>query len=152
MNYTVSLDTERILENVYAYSALSYFSASVPDKPAVLGRGQKEALVKIILHRAAQIIYELSPFVVATSLVDSPERTDMITVGLELPDTTDERDALRLRPALEGALTSAVLSSAWCTVNAGVCDRFTAMYVDSMAKLRALRAFRGKPGRIVPAA
>lgn len=152
MNFTVSLDTERILENIYAYSALGYFSASATEKPEVLGRGQKTALLNIILNRAVQIVYELSPFVAATSLVDSPDRTDIITIEFGLPDTTKGHEVLHLRPLLEGAVASAVLASAWCTVNAGVCDRFNAMLCENMTKIRSSRVFRGKPGRIVPAA
>lgn len=152
MNFTVSLDTGRILENIYAYSALGYFSASAAEKPEVLGREHKTALLTIIMHRAAQIVYELAPFVAATSLVDSPERTDIITIEFDLPETAKAQEVSHLRPLLEGAVASAVLASAWCTVNASVCDRFNAMLCENMSKIRASRVFRGKPGRIVPAA
>ena len=146
MKTTVAIDTERVLEHVYAFCALDFFTDKSP-RPDVLGRDNKDALMCLILHCASDLVYRLGRHVTATSLTDEePDR--IITVELELADSATY---LSLRPLLEAALAASVMATAYSGCKTALSATYGALYDRNMASALALLSAADKPGLIRPA-
>ncbi len=139
---TVALSIERVLESVYAFCALDYFTSKEP-RPEILGREQASALRRLISRAACELIYRLMPVAVGTNLdIDSDD--DIISIDLDI----DSSDAPALRRTLEEALASSVMAVAWTGCNAATSDCYHKAYERTLAALMGTIRCPGKPGRI----
>lgn len=143
---TISLSTERILEAVYAFCAVDYFTSREP-RPTVLGREQGPALRRLIGHAAAEMIYRLTPPAVGTNLLEEPD-AEIITIDFDLPEDFDM--LLTIRPSLESALAAATMSVAWAGNNSEMSTCYAKVYSDNIDRLRRVVRGLGIPGRIEP--
>ncbi len=140
MTRTIALSIERILESIYACSALDYYTTK-NDRPTVLGRNEAPALRQLIRNSAASLIFRLTPPAISWNLDDE----EVITVDFDMADGFSS-----LRSYLESILAAHVMSIAWAGASASLSD-FYADVVDKdtevlLAKLRLI----DKPGRIEP--
>lgn len=143
MKTTVAIDTERVLEHIYAFCALDFFTDKSP-RPEVLGRDNRDALMCLILHSAAGLVFGLGTRVTATNLDEEPfER--ILTIELDLPD---QSTYTALRPLLEAALAASVMSTAYSGSKAQLSATYGALYERNMASVLAVLADGDKPGRL----
>lgn len=143
MKYTIALSVDRVLEAVYADTALHHFQQ--PDAfPSVLGKANSAALRTLARNCCARIVYELIPAASGTSILND-SNPDIITIDF---DTAEEIPALR--EALECALSQAILAGAW----AGYKSELSELYADGLGGILSLIKQRlgGRPGLIEPAA
>ena len=144
MKTTIAIDTERVLEHLYAFSALDFFTDKSP-RPEILGRDNKEALLCLMRHCAAELVYRLSPHVCGTNLCDeTPNR--LITVDFELPD--EPSHYLSIRPLLEAALAATVMSTAYSGSRATLSATYGKLYERNMASALTMLAASERPGFI----
>lgn len=138
MTQTIALSIDRILENIYAYSALDYYTTK-NERPTILGRNEAPALRQLIRNSATSLIYRLTPPAIGWNLDDE----EIITIDFEIAE-----NFASLRSYLESILAAQVMSVAW----AGASTNLSNFYADAvdqdieviLAKLR----FSDKPGRI----
>ncbi len=142
MTYGISVD--RVLESIYAACAVDFFTAR-QERPAVLGRDSEAALRRLTINAAAGLILKLSPYAVATGLLDEPD-ADIITIEFDTEGLPGDTGAMR--SALEAALAATVMAVAWsgnCATMAESYGRLAERYVkDITTTLRG----SSKPGRI----
>ena len=143
---TIALSVERVLDSIYAYSAIDYFTSG-EDRPSVLGRDNSGALKRMASNAAAHIIFRLTPPAVATSLLDEPD-ADIITVDFD----ADSPGMSNLRPALESAVAAAVMSVAWAGKNSAMSDTYSRLCDTNVEAALAILRIPPCPGRIEPAA
>ncbi len=140
---TYAIDTERVLEHIYAYCAIDFFT-SKDSRPEVLGRDQSAALRRVITNVAAELLYHLGPAVRETSLLDNPEDT-IITMQLEM---SRDDSLANLRPLLESALAASVMSVVYAGANAYLSSTYATLYERQMSDLSRLIYRSGRPGFI----
>ncbi|MCM1066091.1 MAG: hypothetical protein NC418_00775 [Muribaculaceae bacterium] len=138
-----AIDTDRVLEQVYACCAIDYLARS-GDRPEVLGAGQREALRRIACGAAAEIVYSISPAVKATSLLAAPD-SPIITLDVDVPDAVQ---TLSLRPQLELALAASVLAIAYAGADAAMSANYGAMQQRCMEEVKRIVFRTDIPGRI----
>lgn len=139
---TVAISLERVLESVYAFCALDYFT-SKEARPNILGRGQEPALRKMARRAAAELVYRLLPFAVGTNL--DKDDGDIISIDLDIPDGAPLPG---MRQLLEDALAASVMAVAWAGNNAKLSDSYRHTYDSALDGLVAGLRSLDKPGRI----
>lgn len=139
---TVAISLERVLESVYAFCALDYFT-SKEARPNILGRGQEPALRKMARRAAAELVYRLLPFAVGTNL--DKDDGDIISIDLDIPDGAPLPG---MRQLLEDALAASVMAVAWAGSSSALSDSYRRAYDSALDSLVASLRSLDKPGRI----
>lgn len=141
---TYALSINRILENIYAFCALDYFT-SKQARPEILGRDQAPALRRLICSAAAEMIFRLTPPITATNLTEESD-SEIISIELDLDENNGPIEGLR--PALESALAASVMALAWCGNSASLSDTYATLFNKNIEAIaQTLRRF-SKPGFI----
>lgn len=138
-----AIDTDRVLEQVYACCAIDYMARS-ERRPDVLGAGQREGLRRIACGAAAELVYRLAPAVKSTSLASTPD-SPIITIDVDIPPAAE---ALGLRPQLELALAASVLAIAYAGADTRMSANYAAMLERCMAEVCRIVFRTDIPGRI----
>jgi hypothetical protein len=82
---TVGISIDRVLEEIYAVSALRNYmmvkDGDVSDCPAVLHEGHAEALKQVVRRAISYMVIKLSPWVVACDMAE--DGSDVVSVVIE---------------------------------------------------------------------
>ena len=140
---TTAISLDRILEDVYAYSALEYFTT--PRRPSVLGRAQADALRRIARAEAARVAYELP---CATG--DDDTDRDIISYTITVSDTFPTEHWADLPRALQTIVAYGVLAMTYSACDTGISRHFSALQDDAIVRLSQRVGAMDKPGFIRP--
>ena len=143
MMTTIAISIERILQSVYAMSALDHFNAR--HRP-VLGTDHRKALRRMVLDCTAQIVYRMTPPAVETNILDEDDEQDVITIDLELRSQPDWLPALR--STLENVLINKVYGTLWTGFDVNFANRYNKLADDALDRVATLLASVEKPPRI----
>ena len=102
---TISISIERIIENVYAYSAL--LTAGGREKPALLSADDAAAMRRVVINIASGGLLKLCSCVEAVKLPEN-EQDDQITFSIR-----EHLSITGYRGAFEAWLTDAVVASVY---------------------------------------
>lgn len=130
MTTTISLFIPRILEEVYAFSALDH-SKGLPDCPPLLGRNNEDALRVLVQRAALQVLIKLPVSVSSYTFTD-----ERIEFELRLPSGFGS--AALLHADLESAVAGLVLASCYT----GIGGDYQAVYSEMAGrKIESLRGY-----------
>ncbi|MDE6041642.1 MAG: hypothetical protein K2F99_08715 [Muribaculaceae bacterium] len=108
---TIAISFDRILQNVYAHSALELAQNPALDRPALLGERQSRPLRVLAYHALCRVVAELYPIVHLTDEITDPAEADIVMLLANVSGA--ETLGCTLRVYVEDAISSLVLQSAW---------------------------------------
>lgn len=146
MNTEIGISVARVIENVYAVSALDYINRA-DGSASIVGRDQSKAIERLVRQAAAEVIYNMGHAVTETNLLSEPE-TDIITISLELPEGPETGV---IRQLIENALSASALAVMNAGHNSALSDTYALLYRRLDTLLGSHFKAPGKPGRIQPA-
>lgn len=139
---TIALSVEKILQSVYAYSALQFYTRT-DEVPDILGRAH-EAMLKILIEsKVASLAAELMPAVEYGGCEGDIIALEVRPVDRELPFV--------IQSLFEAVVAARVMTAWFVHLDTDVAKIYGDISDKNMIDLRAMLFHPGCPGRIAPA-
>lgn len=107
----IAISLSRIIEHVYAHSALAVAQNPELERPPLLGEKQDAPLRVLAYHALCRILTELCPVVTLDGEVTEPSEADIICLNADVIGAETLGATLRLY--IEDALCVLTLQGAW---------------------------------------
>lgn len=140
---TIAISIDRVLEDIYAYSALEFFGGA--HRPSVLGRQQAPALRNIARAEAVRVAYELP----CASGVDDTD-ADILTYTIAVADTYPTGHWADLPRAIQTVVVYGVLAMTYSACDMDICRHFSALQAEAITRIAHRTGAGGAPGFIRP--
>lgn len=130
---TFSISVSRIIESIYAASAMYALISSHSEPPRLLHRDHRAMLDKGVRHAFSHVCLRLLPFVDDCSLSDD----EVLTLELSLPAGFPSTGYRPVQLALEDAVTCEALARAYAGYDSGLSDRNASTAAESLRRIRS---------------
>ncbi len=134
METTITLSTERILEQIYALSALRCYTNSQEARPHLLTRDNRKALLPIVSDAVATTAIALIGVITDIEFdAESPSEVELVTLTLDgsVADCSE-----RVRRVIESAVTYRVLGNIYIDSNGKLAMQYDQLYRQAIESAR----------------
>ena len=108
---TIAISLSRILEHVYAHSALTIAENPELERPPLLGERQDAPLRVLAYHALCRVVTDLHPIATMITRVDEPSEAEIICIDAQVSGA--ETLGATLRIYIEDAICTQILRSIW---------------------------------------